>query len=181
MRKAWEADGDHHDDYGTSLGSWLRSQVIEGNKYIRRWGIKVNSDIGSTLVAGLWDPHNSDLYISHTGDSRAYLWRSNTLYRLTQDHAMDFDTETGAGGAIYYFIGGDSSLFGIDLFQLKVFPGDKVVLCSDGLLYIGESQLAELLRARTALPELAQSMLHRVYDVGAPDNIGICLFEATQS
>lgn len=159
-------------------GDWLRKTIIEGNRDLVQWNKKLPKpfDLGSTLIAGIYDDKNNDIYIANTGDSRAYLWRDNTLYRLTRDHAEDYEPEYDEGGALLYYIGGEKHTFGIDLYQLKMYPHDTVILCSDGLLYAKEQNIANTLAAYNGNnEELAQKLIEKVYENDAPDNIGIVI------
>jgi protein phosphatase len=160
-------------------GSWLRKTVIEANNQILGWAQKSPNkvDIGSTLIVGIIDQVTNEMYISNTGDSRAYLWRSGTMFRLTRDHSVDFDPETGEGGDLIFYMGGIQGAFGIDLFQMKLYKGDRVLFCSDGLLYASEERVAQRFKQNLSLKDLCNELLKDTYEVGAPDNTSIAVLE----
>ncbi len=179
IEKKWFNEGIYAKLKSLDHGSWLRKTVIEANQQILTWARQsVNRvDIGSTLVIGIVDYENNDLYISNTGDSRAYLWRSGVMYRLTRDHSENFNPESGEGGGLLFYMGGSQGAFGIDLFQLRLYPGDRVLMCSDGLLYATEEQVARRFEQTPPLKEFAKELLKDAYDAGAPDNTSIVLLD----
>ena len=99
--------------------------------------------MGTTLtIARTMGRH---LHIVHVGDSRAYLLRGDQLLRLTRDHtyvqllidsgqlsekeAADF----GARHMLVNALGGSSEDVEVDVSQLTLTNGDRLLLCSDGL------------------------------------------------
>src|SRR6202008_2507405 len=61
------------------------------------------------------------------GDSRAYLCRDNIMLSLTRDHVAG-----DVSGHVTRAIGADAVLT-IDVVHGTVVPGDRLLLCSDGL------------------------------------------------
>ncbi|MDX1921193.1 MAG: phosphoribosylglycinamide formyltransferase [Candidatus Caenarcaniphilales bacterium] len=179
IEKKWQNEGMILNLKSLDHGAWLRKTVIEANHQILGWAKQSPNrvDIGSTLVVGIIDEENNDIFISNTGDSRAYLWRSGTMFRLTRDHSVDFDSETGEGGALIFYMGGIQGSFGLDLFQLKLYKGDRLLLCSDGLLYATEELIARRFKENLPLKEFGKVMLQDAYAVGAPDNTSIVLLD----
>lgn len=179
IEKKWQNEGVISNLKSLDHGAWLRKTVIEANHQILGWAKQSTNrvDIGSTLVVGILDEENNDIFISNTGDSRAYLWRSGTMYRLTRDHSVDFDSDTGEGGALIFYMGGIQGSFGLDLFQLKLYKNDRLLMCSDGLLYATEEQIARRFKEALPLPEFGKALLQDTYGVGAPDNTSIVLLD----
>jgi len=99
--------------------------------------------MGTTLTAAR--TMGRHLHIVHVGDSRAYLLRDERLLRLTRDHTyvqLLIDTgqlsekEATAFGARHMLVnalGGTSEDVEVDVSQLKLANGDRLLLCSDGL------------------------------------------------
>src|SRR6185503_12595986 len=99
--------------------------------------------MGTTLTAAR--SMGRHLQIVHVGDSRAYLLRDARLLRLTRDHtyvqwlvdsgqlsekeAADF----GARHLLVNALGGVSDEVEVDVDQLRLTSGDRLLLCSDGL------------------------------------------------
>src|SRR5215472_11551301 len=92
------------------------------------------------------------------GDSRAYLLREGVLRQITHDHSLVQDLlEVGAigpdevmhhprGNVITRAVGAEVDDFVLDKVSDRLVPGDRFLLCSDGLCKtVPEDQIAELL------------------------------------
>lgn len=89
--------------------------------------------LGSQRAACLW-----------AGDSRCYLWRGQRLYQLSRDHSlrqhlMDKQQLSPAQAqahpdaqALTRALGGRQPLC-LEVLELRTYPGDVFLLCSDGL------------------------------------------------
>ena len=106
----------------------------------------------TTLVAAV--VYNDYIWIANVGDSRAYLVQANATWRqLTEDHSVtrtdqagDPDQPRRRTGAITRAIGLEKRCQ-VDVYRYQWQPGDRLILCSDGL-------------ARLAIPAMAQTALH---------------------
>jgi PPM family protein phosphatase len=99
--------------------------------------------MGTTLTAARMMAR--DLQIVHVGDSRAYLLRASHLLRLTRDHTYvqllldsgqlseEEAKHFGARHVLVNALGGLSEDVEVDVDQLKLTSGDRLLLCSDGL------------------------------------------------
>ncbi len=79
------------------------------------------------------------LYGANVGDSRVYLYRDNKLNQLSYDHAMD---EEGFENVLTQAIGIDTEVQPY-YFENLVEKNDKILLCSDGLYNVIDSQQLE--------------------------------------
>jgi protein phosphatase len=98
--------------------------------------------MGTTLTAMAWDGHG--FAVVHIGDSRAYLLRSGDLFQLTRDHTM---VQTLVDGGQLTRAEADRHPKGSmlvkalqtgaraepDVFRHDALPGDRYLLCSDGV------------------------------------------------
>ena len=83
------------------------------------------------------------LYGANVGDSRIYLARNGALIQLSSDHAMD---EEGMENVLTAAIGLEESVEPY-YFENNLQPGDRILLCSDGLYNeLSEEELAEGIR-----------------------------------
>jgi protein phosphatase len=99
--------------------------------------------MATTLTAVATDGRR--VVLGHVGDSRAYLSRDGELVQLSRDHTYVQDlVERGQLDAdsvrrhpwrnvVLRSVDGDPMHAGIDLVPLDLVPGDRVLLCSDGL------------------------------------------------
>lgn len=96
--------------------------------------------MGTTLVMASIDGNR--ITITHCGDSRCYLLRNDNLVYQTKDHVGDsFDWEIVT--KCFFSYKPEAAVPDIAQFEIK--PGDRILLCSDGLY---KSMPPEILKAR---------------------------------
>lgn len=140
--------------------------------------------MGTTLTAARI--MGDDLHVVHVGDSRAYLLRDARLHRLTRDHTFvqllvdtgQLSTEEAARSSARHLLvnalGGSNPDVEVDVDQLKLATGDRLLLCSDGLTDLVED---DAIRAvLTDCPDSAEAC-RRLVDLalanGGADNITV--------
>jgi serine/threonine protein phosphatase PrpC len=119
------------------------------------------------------------------GDSRLYRWRAGALKQLTVDHSKVQEMvdagllrpEEAAGHPLSHIvirsIGGGHLEFGMLREQLQ--PGDRFLLCSDGLTnMVADSEIAQELAMSTP-SEAARRLVDLVLVRGAIDNVTIVI------
>ncbi|MEM9191360.1 MAG: protein phosphatase 2C domain-containing protein [Myxococcota bacterium] len=115
--------------------------------------------------------------IGHVGDSRVYRFRQGSLQRLTRDHSLAEELGLIAGArddhalahVVTRAIGTSSA--DAEIRREAVAPGDRFLLCSDGLSDpLSDSEIAEIL-GREAPADAAQVLVRRAYERGGQDNI----------
>ncbi len=142
--------------------------------------------MGTTLVAALL--HGRYLLVANVGDSRAYLFRHRQLTQITHDHSWVAE-QLAAGvltaeesarhpnrNVITHSLGPDRDPTP-DLFHLTVQPGDRLLLCTDGLSnIITGAELTEFLASYPS-DQAADLLLDRTLERGAPDNVTLALLD----
>jgi len=133
------------------------------------------------------------LCIVHVGDSRAYLYRGGELHQLTRDHTLVADlvrngvvaADQAAGHHLRHVItnviGGPEAGVKVEARALQVAPGDRLLLCSDGLSeMVTDEEIASTLEAEPAAEAAATTLLARANEGKAGDNITLVVanFEA---
>jgi serine/threonine protein phosphatase PrpC len=139
------------------------------------------SGMGTTLTALLWS--GSQLGLVHIGDSRAYLVRDGDLFQITQDHTLvqsllDDGKITPAevdshpqSMLLLRALSGDKN-FEPDLQLRQARPGDRYLLCSDGLHRVADADaIARVLLTVQDPDQAARDLVALAMDAGAPDNI----------
>lgn len=125
--------------------------------------------------------------IGHVGDSRAYLFRNGLLSRLTRDHSLV--EEMVRGGIITpeeavnhphrHVITralGASGRVRVDVKRVGVEPGDRLLLCSDGLtLHVTDGEIQSMLCAEKELSENVHQLVALSMERGGEDNISILM------
>ena len=143
--------------------------------------------MGTTTVAAL--VRGSEIHIANVGDSRAYLFRGGRLEQITEDHS--FVQEQIRAGILTKEMArnhpqknvitralGHRAEVEVDTFAARLRPGDKVLLCSDGLTgAVREEQIAEIVQ-RYPIDEAVTRLIALANANGGPDNITALLIEA---
>lgn len=141
------------------------------------------SESGSTVVVMLGD--EARLAIVWAGDSRAYRLRDGELRQLTRDHSLQQEAAAAgdaSGGedlpsnVITRAVGGDETLE-LDVAYDELQPGDRYLLCSDGLYrQLEHDELAALLRVG-APDEICETLCRTVLQRTADDNLTAVVIE----
>ncbi len=162
----------------------LRTAIQEANRAILRYGERKSSarGLGSTVTAALIQ--NDQAYIANVGDSRTYLLRDNHLTKLTQDHSLvaklveskqitDEEVYTHPQrNLIYRSLGAGHKNIEVDIFHETLHPGDKLLLCSDGLWEMVHHQdLEDLLNEQSNPQVICDKLIALANENGGEDNI----------
>jgi protein phosphatase len=157
------------------LTGMLGRAVWEAND---RMAERVRSDpglagMGSTLTALLWS--GGHVAVANIGDSRGYVLRDGILRRLTEDHVLSklvaspMPPETG--DYLVRFLDARPG-WSPDLTLHAALPGDRYLICSDGLSgVLAPSVIRDALAAESDLEQATGSLVELVHDAGAPDNV----------
>ncbi|GAA1723976.1 PP2C family serine/threonine-protein phosphatase [Microbacterium paludicola] len=128
--------------------------------------------------------------IAHIGDSRIYLWRDEALTQITTDHTfvqrlVDSGRITPEEARFHprrsvlmRVLGDMDPDPEIDTFIMPTRPGDRWLLCSDGLSgVVDEAHIQKALRLGLPPGRTADMLLKYALDGGAPDNVTIVLVD----
>ena len=144
--------------------------------------------MGATIVVALIQPPT--VYISHAGDARAYLARGSTIMQLTEDDSWGAKfASTGSGSNtgdrpnkldhILTKAIGQESMLKPSFTEVKVVPGDWLLLCSDGLWNMVEDEqtLAELQKAENDPIHAVEALVAAANAAGGKDNISVSVIK----
>jgi len=140
--------------------------------------------MGTTIVTAL--VRSGNIYISHVGDARAYLARGAALMQLTRDDSWKAqfgakdpqpkaETPSSKFDHILTKAIGQEAQLDPSSTEVKVAPGDWLLLCSDGLWNMVEDSqiLAELQRAGDNPACAVESLVKAANEAGGKDNISV--------
>jgi protein phosphatase len=127
--------------------------------------------------------------IAHVGDSRVYRFRGGELKQLTEDHSWvgeqvragvlsDADARRHPWRNVVTraLSGGDDPH--VDVTQIDVKAGDRLLICSDGLSGVVPLEKLETIVSSTAgLEETCQALIAAANDAGGPDNITVAMLK----
>ncbi len=134
------------------------------------------------------------LALAHIGDSRIYRWRDGELTQITKDHTfvqrlVDSGRITAEEAAVHprrsvlMRVLGDVDLNPeIDTEIVETQPGDRWLLCSDGLSgFVSDERVAELLVEHTDASAAVGALIDESLDEGAPDNVTVVVVDIDES
>ena len=137
--------------------------------------------MGTTLTALLWsDGHAA---VCHIGDSRGYLLRDGELYQITHDHTLvqslvdegrisADDVSTHPQRSLLLRALDGRSIAEPDLSVHESLPGDRYLLCSDGLSgVVSDETLLETLSTIEDPEAATRELIELAIRGGGPDNI----------
>lgn len=145
------------------------------------------SGMGTTMVLVTIVGHYA--YVANVGDSRLYLIDENKILQITKDHSLveemvrmgeisrddarnhpDKNIITRALGA-----GRDVD---VDFFDVRLTPGDILLLCSDGLSnMVPDEDIRQVILTSETLEEAGRRLVSMANDNGGRDNIAVVLVE----
>jgi PPM family protein phosphatase len=169
---------------GEALVEWLRTVAAEGNRLIAA-EVAANpalAGMGTTLTGLLLV--DGRIGMVHVGDSRAYRLRAGELQQVTKDDTyVQLLVDEGIIGRDEAFHHPQRSAVTRALQGEPVeprysvrpaVPGDRYLLCSDGLSdFLGEDEIAELLRTDATPQDCAERLVERALRDGSRDNVTV--------
>jgi serine/threonine protein phosphatase PrpC len=160
----------------------LSGGVEWANMAVHQRGRELKQDMGTTLTAAL--VVGMKAYLVNVGDSRAYLHRAEVgLTQITQDHSLVASLVTRGQIApeeiythpdrnqIYRNIGQHSTVK-VDWFVVELSPGDRLLLCSDGLWeMVRDPTIARALSSSNDPVVVSDRLIQTALRGGGIDNI----------
>ncbi|MGM0577258.1 MAG: protein phosphatase 2C domain-containing protein [Myxococcota bacterium] len=165
----------------------LRSAIEYGNRQIfeRASEDEALEDMGTTLV-GLAFARNR-VYVGYVGDSRAYRFRRGRLEQLTEDHSLanEFirmkvlrpeDLPRFPYKNVIVRALGLQQEVDVDTFYKTSRPGDRYLLCTDGLTdLVDDVEIAEILGSVEGSRAAAEALVDRALEYGGVDNVTVLM------
>ena len=145
---------------------------------------------GTTLTLAVM--LGAEIITAHVGDSRLYLVGSDgSLALKTRDHSLvkrliDLGeiTEDEAGlhphRNVLYRALGQSDPFEPDIDMFSLHPGERLMICSDGLWGVLDLPAMEnIIQGADNLDDAVRELVRKANEAGGPDNISVILVERT--
>lgn len=173
-------------------GNRLRAGFTMANSRIAQQIDKTEKlrGMATTAVAALVKDRHAAL--AHVGDSRAYLYRAGQLKRLTSDHSWVEEqvragmlTEAAARehpwrNIVTRALSGAEDL-DVDVVDLELKEGDRLLLCSDGLpTVLQDTEIGNVLASPVDLQVVCDELVSRANAGGGPDNVTTVVVDVAQ-
>jgi serine/threonine protein phosphatase PrpC len=148
--------------------------------------------MGTTVSAILRS--GDKIAIAHIGDSRIYLLRDGQLKQITADHTfvqrlVDSGRITPEEAAVHprrsvlmRVLGDVDAAPEIDTTVYDLKPGDRWLLCSDGLSsYVSDDRIEAVLKANPGARDAGDRLVKESLDQGAPDNVTVVVVDVDET
>ena len=142
-----------------------------------------------TTFSGIF-VNGTSVSIGHIGDSRIYLARDGVVKQITSDHTfVQRLVDTGRISeeealvhprrSVLMRVLGDVEQFPeVDLDTFETKPGDRWMVCSDGLSgVIPEGLMHRILLSKSTVQEATDLLVGEALEFGAPDNVTVVLVD----
>lgn len=174
---------------GEQLGKRLLSAIAQANKAITKYAETHPADagnLGTTVTCILVDDDRA--VVANIGDSRTYVLRNGVLQQITEDHSyVAHLVREGQIAPEEIFVHPRRNVITrslgyrpeveVDLWIEAIRPGDRWLLCSDGLweMVRDESLIAQVMLNAPSPAEGVRQLISAANEQGGSDNIGVVL------
>lgn len=181
-----------HGHYDGDAGTVLADEIQTANSLLSEL-VHINpklAGMGTTVTALLLA--EGKLHFAHIGDSRAYRLRNGEFKQISVDHTFvqrlidegrlrPEEAETHPHKNVLMRVLGDVDASPeLDLATLDVEPGERWLLCSDGLNYVAGHVVERTVRETKDLRECVETLVDLTLEAGAPDNVTVVMLEIVE-
>ena len=163
----------------------LQNAILKANQEILdlRQQQPEHSDMGCTLTLAL--VLGSEAVVANVGDSRTYQMRQGKLKPISQDHSIvarlveqgmikPQEIYTHEQRNVIYRTVGDRADLQVDLFEVDLESGDRLLLCSDGLWeMVHDPNLEDVLLESYDAQQACNRLVEMANQAGGQDNISV--------
>lgn len=188
VKRIADADADHPTTPEASAA--LEGALLAANRRLTET-VAEHSELtgmGTTVSAMLVQDDRA--VIAHIGDSRIYLLRAGELSQISTDHTfvqrlVDAGRITAEEAMVHprrsvlmRVLGDVESSPDVDMLVLDTRPGDRWLICSDGLSgVVPFSELQRMLSTDAGAKQVADRLVKASLDGGAPDNVTVVVVD----
>ena len=179
-------------DYEGDAGTILADEIQTANSLLSEL-VHINpklAGMGTTVTALLLA--EGQLHFAHIGDSRAYRLRDGEFEQVSVDHTFvqrlidegrlkPEEAETHPHKNVLMRVLGDVDASPeLDLDTLEARPGDRWLLCSDGLNYVAGHAVERTVKETPNLRECVETLVDLTLEAGSPDNVTVIMLEIAE-
>ncbi len=167
----------------------LSDGVQNANLAVHNRNLETHVDMGTTMTAAL--VVGTTAYIANVGDSRTYVYRQEQgLRKVTMDHSVvaslveagiiqPDDIYTHPKRHQIYRSLGEKPVIEVDTFKEEMQPGDRLLLCSDGLWDMVRDPDIQHIVSKPGgdLDRLSQDLIDAALKGGGEDNVTVIVVQ----
>lgn len=159
----------------------LIAAVIQTNQVVQEQVPGGGTTLTTTLIMG------NTAYLAHIGDTRAYVFKDDTLRQITKDHSLASRLEemgqsapeeiAKAQSVLYRAIGQtDLSKSDVDSYVQHLPSGASLLVCTDGLWgLINNETIMEILVAASTPQQACEQLVDAANQSGGRDNVTVVI------
>jgi PPM family protein phosphatase len=168
----------------------LQSAMIAANSILAETVFEHPELTGMGTTVSAMIRVGDQIALAHIGDSRIYLFRDGELKQVSTDHTfvqrlVDSGRITEEEAMVHprrsvlmRVLGDVDASPEIDTWVLDTRPGDRWLICSDGLSgVVKNDDIHAALATRDAPKQVAERLLKQSLDAGAPDNVTVVILD----
>ena len=154
--------GPDADDLPADPAERLVSALVEAHAAVADEALRERGRAGMGTTAVVVQVTAETAWVAHVGDSRCYLLHDGRLEQVTRDHSV--------AGYLTQALGLDGGIQP-DLEAVRLSPGDRLLLCTDGLTnMVDDGEVAALLGSGTA-QDACDRLTEAALAAGGVDNV----------
>lgn len=181
-----------HNRHNDDAGAHLADEIQSANSLLSEL-VHVNpklAGMGTTVTALLLSGER--FAYAHIGDSRAYRLKNGVFEQISTDHTfvqrmIDEGRMTEAEAEVHphknvlmRVLGDVDASPELDLDYFDAEPGERWLLCSDGLNFVNHSMIEEVIRHTKSLATAADTLIDLTLAAGSPDNVSVVVFDVVE-
>lgn len=163
----------------------LADLIIAINRIVAKEGIEAHPFTGSGSTLTIAQIIGDQLLIGHVGDSAAYHLRNDEFNKLTIDHTMEQELIDRAGEAARKMMPpeyphtltrcvGQNEELRVDQTRITIAPGDRLLLCTDGLnKVLTAKEIQHILNQDNNPQTICKNLVDAANRSCGPDNITV--------
>jgi serine/threonine protein phosphatase PrpC len=181
LEKEWESTAPTHDILTQALKLANRAILMDQQKHPER------GDMGTTVVVLAFRQSDVQPWCAHVGDSRLYRLRGPKLTQITEDHTWiaravkegELTADQSRSHPWRHVLSqclGREDMYRIEVQTIEALPGDRFLLCSDGLTEeLSDMVIAAHLKSIRAAESAAHALVNTAKQRGGRDNITVVI------